>query len=571
MIELEEERKPKYFKDQIPPNFDGLKDKYSDPYFLPSDLSLLSKEFNDSDLSKEQMEFSKKEINPLNIEWRRASEVIDEKQLELFEGKIELPDIKQGEISDCYFLSSLAVLTEFPEIIYQKFLTKETSKAGYYEVQFFIDGEWQIVFIDDYFPVKKGTKNFIFTRPHDNELWACVLEKAWAKANGGYSNIVLGLVPEALLALTGFTSEYLEISKISEQDLWDAVSKSDKVDCLMASGTKNEPFVEGLGLIPGHAYSLVSAQEKKREGDRPLKLLKLYNPWGHQEWNGDWSDHSSLWNEELVKFFSKVSVDDGSFYIDVENFSIFYESLFICNIIWGAALKTFEVNECLSEKQNVFSLVLTESTSVCLSVFFKQYRFNRNLKNSIRPTTLVIARYDEDNDVVFIDGDFSSHPHINYYQMLHAGNYVIWIHTIDHNPQLEPNFSYNFRIASSTNFTSNYLGNDTDYQFLSLLIASYRKRMFSQEKKKQNTWVFQEYNNLKKAGLKIFVGINYSSKIIEVSYTLRKYKLLKVLTSPNQTEEAKITKTLSPGDYIVEIASKNSDLEESFKITPNFK
>jgi len=44
------------------------------------------------------------------------------------------------------------------------------------------------------------------------------------------------------------------------------------------------------GLVPGHAYSVISASEYNN-----VKLLKIRNPWGHFEWEGDWSDKSDLW------------------------------------------------------------------------------------------------------------------------------------------------------------------------------------------------------------------------------------------------------------------------------------
>ena len=43
------------------------------------------------------------------------------------------------------------------------------------------------------------------------------------------------------------------------------------------------------GLIKGHAYS-VTGIKKVQVGGRELDLVRIRNPWGKKEWNGDWSD-----------------------------------------------------------------------------------------------------------------------------------------------------------------------------------------------------------------------------------------------------------------------------------------
>ena len=43
-----------------------------------------------------------------------------------------------------------------------------------------------------------------------------------------------------------------------------------------------------------------------------LRLVKLRNPWGEKEFNGDWSDKSSKWTDELKKKVDFEGVkDDG--------------------------------------------------------------------------------------------------------------------------------------------------------------------------------------------------------------------------------------------------------------------
>lgn len=52
--------------------------------------------------------------------------------------------------------------------------------------------------------------------------------------------------------------------------------------------------VSSLGIVSGHAYSLISIHEFSHR-NKFWRLVKLRNPWGRGEWSGDWSDESELW------------------------------------------------------------------------------------------------------------------------------------------------------------------------------------------------------------------------------------------------------------------------------------
>lgn len=47
--------------------------------------------------------------------------------------------------------------------------------------------------------------------------------------------------------------------------------------------------LDKVGIISGHAYSLLGAYEITHDGNQ-VKLIKLRNPWGEREWNGNWCD-----------------------------------------------------------------------------------------------------------------------------------------------------------------------------------------------------------------------------------------------------------------------------------------
>ena len=54
-----------------------------------------------------------------------------------------------------------------------------------------INGVVKEILIDDFIPVNEHGVA-LFCQPNKNEFWIPLLEKAWAKANGSYSNIIAG-------------------------------------------------------------------------------------------------------------------------------------------------------------------------------------------------------------------------------------------------------------------------------------------------------------------------------------------------------------------------------------------
>ena len=75
-------------------------------------------------------------------------------------------------------------MAEVEERILSRFITKSVNSAGIYLVTLFVNGVEKPVIVDDYFPVKGNVAAYCHTR--DGEIWAMILEKAWAKLHGSY-------------------------------------------------------------------------------------------------------------------------------------------------------------------------------------------------------------------------------------------------------------------------------------------------------------------------------------------------------------------------------------------------
>jgi calpain-15 len=62
-----------------------------------------------------------------------------------------------------------------------------------------------------------------------------------------------------------------------------------------------------LGLITNHAYTVINSAVLKKSNGAEIKLLKMKNMWGTNEWVGDWSDSSTKWTQEFKKEVGKAA------------------------------------------------------------------------------------------------------------------------------------------------------------------------------------------------------------------------------------------------------------------------
>ena len=81
--------------------------------------------------------------------------------------------------------------------------------------------------------------------------------------------------------------------------------------------------------MAGHAYSLIDLYEFTHEDER-VRLCKLRNPWGHGEWQGDWSDKSDKWTDELRETYGCHDKDDGLFFMTFEDYMSHFKRTSVC-------------------------------------------------------------------------------------------------------------------------------------------------------------------------------------------------------------------------------------------------
>ena len=79
-----------------------------------------------------------------------------------------------------------------------------------------------------------------------------------------------------------------------------------------------------------HAYSLISAKIIKLDNGREERLIKIRNPHGHREWDGDWSDNSKKWTASTKRQVNLQKTNDGTFWIAFADYVKFFYITTIC-------------------------------------------------------------------------------------------------------------------------------------------------------------------------------------------------------------------------------------------------
>jgi Calpain family cysteine protease len=204
--------------------------------------------------------------------------------------------------------------------------------------------------------------------PH-RQLWSCLVEKAYAKAHGSYQQLSGGFIAEGLQDLTGAPTETVvfQAGFLDVDTFWARLLSFAAAGFLMGVATAQG----GDGLVGGHAYSVLDVLEvpdsiageqckvtdyygsSKRRTDLPdtsdastvedtasgggmssskmervergarttIRLVRIRNPWGVQEWKGDWSADSERWTRALRKRLGSdtFAKGDGTFYMSYED------------------------------------------------------------------------------------------------------------------------------------------------------------------------------------------------------------------------------------------------------------
>jgi hypothetical protein len=199
---------------------------------------------------------------------------------QLFVNGPSYSDVRQGLVSDCYFLSSLAeTALRNPTAIMNMFIV---NGDGTYTVSFYNGSRADYVTVDQQLPTSGGKLVFdgkgAGASDPKNELWVALAEKAYVQMNesgwirpaawgGGqnvYTSISTGFGYMALGQITGQATDPLESPVGSSLAAAFAAGKS-----IVLTSTASP----SSAVIGSHVYAVLSV-------DSTAQTVTLFNPWG---------------------------------------------------------------------------------------------------------------------------------------------------------------------------------------------------------------------------------------------------------------------------------------------------
>ena len=346
------------------------------------------------------------------IEWKSADKIWGD-EISIFGETISEDDIKLGMVKDAYFVAAIKALIKFPSIIIQLFKTMMLPKddSG---IQIFlkIEGVWTIYIIDNYFPVSKETGETIFCDSPTKNLWAVLLEKAWAKANFGYGNIVQGLTSEVFDAFTPFITKPINPLKEDTETFWQTIKVVEKNNCIMTATVKEgTPGIEDVGLIKNYSFIFVSCQEETYKGNN-YKLMKMWNPFDEIEWKGEYNPKSEIWikHKELKNLFNfKEDEEDHTFLISFEELRLYFRILNILVPMRPCLCQTINIPKEKADGYNILKVKFDKKGIFSLGIKRQVMRFHKDLKadHDMIENILFAKIYKEDKKLIYYDACFN--------------------------------------------------------------------------------------------------------------------------------------------------------------------
>ena len=312
--------------------------------------------------------------------FQRASDIFPHS--DLFHDSINMNDVVQGQLGDCWLISTIASLANQRPNLIRAIFGDETNnttlmnEVGVYSVRLWdsLAMDWFWIVVDDLIPLDStGIPVYTHSTSASGALWPLILEKVFAKLVGSYEYLIgsgqyqtLGMridIPMVIRLITGtrqndITEFDLNVHNNNtdtfQHDLFRHICNGLKRKAILSCCTNQwnsrkrsvskVPYLKRkthapsgasyMGIMSRHAYTLVGVAVTQAGN----KLLRIRNPHGkgNSEWQGKWSRSDPIYKETIKELQVKddeVKDDGTSFYMELKDFIQIFTSVTVGIVI----------------------------------------------------------------------------------------------------------------------------------------------------------------------------------------------------------------------------------------------
>lgn len=327
--------------------------RFTDQEFPPEPTSLFSL------LSREE---ATKHCQKHHIQWRRVSDLAQCASPMLLNSQDPSFIHKNSHFGTLWFVNALRVIANPSVHLAQLTIGHAHFDLGLFSFKFFKNGARVEVVVDDWVPVSVAASGSVEINSchhaSKDELWAPLIEKAYAKLHQGYDRVAKGCFATAISDLTGgltFTTRWdlptakrilrsgslvkrLETLTHRNHD----VSVMTCAQC-KAKGSLQQHALEAAGLEPNACY-IVDKYLKTASG---CSVVRLVQPNTQRCWTGRFSAESA----EMTESWGELAVDPSQRHrftcMTIEDFACFFTSLYsVVNMQLGGSLSLIQRDFC---------------------------------------------------------------------------------------------------------------------------------------------------------------------------------------------------------------------------------
>lgn len=260
------------------------------------------------------------------VRWERPTSIVAPgEKPELAVSGFDAGGPTRGNLDDPWIASAMAVLATRRVDIIRAFAQSLPAEqlSGMYRVVLCIGGWWRSISVDSYLPCMPKTPTpFGAQCKASRDMWAPLMEKAFAKVHGSYVALAHGDPLEALIDISGGVVERVEwrakdgsgfaqlsanvrehkdsisvVVTATEQGNAQAAQASAQpktgltpAQAAREAAMPTERRCETIGFKSGHAFVVLGCVHVE-----DFRLCLIANPEGAHDWTGAWSESSELW------------------------------------------------------------------------------------------------------------------------------------------------------------------------------------------------------------------------------------------------------------------------------------